>query len=119
LNWLADENFPVISVLYLRDAGIDVAAAYERCRGCSDEDILELAHRENRGVLTFDRDFGEMVFSRQLACPPAVMYFRFRPRYPEEPAEIVHGLLGSDQKIAGYFLVLDRGSFRRRQLPTG
>ena len=115
--WLADENIPLTSIRILREAGIDVASVRERCPGRRDEDVLRAAHDERSGLLTFDRDFGELIFRRRLSRPPAVIYMRFIPRTPQEPAEVMLALLGSGQAIAGHFVVLDRDSFRRRKLP--
>lgn len=115
--WLADENIPLTSIRILREVGIDVASVRERCPGRRDEDVLQAAHDEQRGLLTFDRDFGELIFRRRLSCPPAVVYVRFIPRTPQEPAEVILALLDSDQAVEGHFVVLDRDSFRRRKLP--
>ena len=101
----------------MREVGIDIAAVRERCPGPSDEDVLRAAHNDKRGLLTFDRDFGELIFRRRLSCPPAVVYIRFVPRTPAEPAEAILALLNSDQAVEGYFVVLYRDSFRRRKLP--
>jgi len=117
LIWLADENIPLTSIRILREAGIDVVSVRERGRGQTDANVLQAAHDEHRGLLTFDRGFGELIFRRRFSSPPAVIYIRFTPRTPQEPAEAILALLGSDQAVNGHFVVLDRGSFRRRKLP--
>jgi len=117
LKWLADENIPVASIRFLREAGENISSVVECDPGANDEAILRLARDEDRGLLTFDRDFGELVFRRQLLAPPAIVYMRFLPRDPEETASVVLNLFGTDEAIAGHFIVLDRDGFRRRRLP--
>ncbi len=115
--WLADENIPLTSIRMLREAGMDVASIGESSPGRSDEDVLQAARDARRGLLTFDRDFGELIFRRRLPSPPAVVYVRFIPRTPQEPAAAMLALLDSAQAVEGHFIVLDRDSFRRRKLP--
>ena len=115
--WLADENIPVGSILRLRNAELDLASIRETRPGLSDAEVLQYAYSEQRGLLTFDRDFGELLFVRSFPCPPAVVYFRFVPLYPEEPAEVFLTLLGSAELLEGAFVVLDRDGLRKRRLP--
>jgi predicted nuclease of predicted toxin-antitoxin system len=61
MRLLADENIPLESVRALRDAGHDVYAASEGVRGEPDERHLARAIAEDRLIVTFDRDFGELV----------------------------------------------------------
>jgi hypothetical protein len=41
-----------------------------------------------RRLLTFDVDFGELVFSRGAAAPMAILYFRLHPIVMEEVLEL-------------------------------
>jgi predicted nuclease of predicted toxin-antitoxin system len=117
LIWLADENVPVRTILRLREAGLDLASIREIAPGSSDVAVLRRAHRDGRGLITFDRDFGELIFLQRCDCPPSVVYLRFIPSYPEEPAEVFLALLGSHETLEGAFVVLDRDSLRKRPLP--
>lgn len=58
---LADENIHADLVAWLRGAGHDVLYAAETMRRAPDPELLELARRERRIVLTDDLDFGELV----------------------------------------------------------
>ena len=102
----------------LRTEGFDVLSISELSPGISDEVVLKLAKDQGRILLTFDRDYGELVFMRRLPCPVGVIYLRFDPVSPIEPAQILQSFLsryGSD--VIQHFIVLDRDSFRRRPLP--
>lgn len=92
---LANENFPAPSIRLLRDRGHDVAAVAEGAGGLADPEVLALAVAEKRWILTFDRDYGELIFARGLAAPPAVILFRMRSYRPDDPGRVLAGLLDS------------------------
>lgn len=93
ISVLADENVPRATIALLREAGMDVRSASEELPGAVDGAILDLARSEGRLLLTFDRDFGELIYRRQHEPPPAVVYLRFLPTTPEEPATVFRNLL--------------------------
>lgn len=65
MNFLADENFPRTSVLRLREAGFDVIRIQEIAPAEEDPAVLALAVEMQRVLLTFDRDFGELLFHKK------------------------------------------------------
>ncbi len=115
---LANENFPAPSVRYLRDEGYDVAAVFEGHGRVSDREVLALAEAEQRWIVTFDRDYGDLIFARGLAAPPAVILFRLRSYRPDAPGRLVAGLLESGSELEGHFVVVDESGPRRRPLPA-
>lgn len=59
MRFLADENLPRAVVAALVDAGHDVVWIGATAAGIEDAEIMALADREHRIVLTLDKDFGE------------------------------------------------------------
>ncbi len=62
----------------------------------SDEEILERAAREGRVVLTFDRDYGRLLYEEspeESLVPVGIVYFRFDPFPPEVPIDYLLALL--------------------------
>jgi predicted nuclease of predicted toxin-antitoxin system len=114
---VANENFPLPAVKLLRERGVDVTAVAEVMSGSADEKVLDFARREGRWLVTFDRDYGELVFSRGLAAPPAILYFRQGPYAPTRPAELVLELIAQPEQVVGFFVVVSERSIRRRPLP--
>lgn len=115
---LADENVPRASIERLRTAGIDVRSVAERDPGILDVAVLELARAEGRLLLTFDRDFGELIYRRRHAAPAAVVYLRFAPSDPHEPAVVFRRLLDHGEiELEGRFTVVTRDQVRQRPLP--
>lgn len=53
----------------LTDLGHDVLSARDGYTNASDQTLLELAYREDRVLVTEDKDFGELVFSLLLPHP--------------------------------------------------
>jgi predicted nuclease of predicted toxin-antitoxin system len=118
VKFLADENFPRAAARELTAAGHEVLLVTEHCSGATDHEVLALAVNHGATLLTFDRDFGELVFHRELPCPKSVIYLRIVPASPVEPASLVKKLLANTNSIDGDFIVLERNHFRRRKLPT-
>jgi predicted nuclease of predicted toxin-antitoxin system len=115
---LANENFPLPSVTAIAEQGHDVLSISIQSPGITDEKVLARAHADNRILITFDRDYGMLVYFRQLPCPPGIIYLRLRPRSPVEAADLVLPVLklGKDF-LHGHFVVLERDACRRRPLP--
>ena|SRR5216683_5067308 len=89
MRFLANENFPLASVRRLREEGHDVFAIAESMPASKDEKVLSLAVQEGRILLTFDRDYGKLIYRRGLAAPVGIVYFRCVPTTPSQPAEVV------------------------------
>jgi predicted nuclease of predicted toxin-antitoxin system len=115
--FLADENFPVASIKILRKAGYEIASVIEDSPGAKDSKILARANREMRIILTFDRDYGELIYRLKLPCQYGVVYFRFAPLTPEEPAEYLLNLLNIKDLSLKKFTVVERSQIRQRPLP--
>ena len=67
MRFLANENFPGRAVTALTAAGHDVVWVRVTAPGMSDPDVLAWAARDERILLTFDKDFGEL--ARASALP--------------------------------------------------
>ena len=80
---LADENMAEQVVVRLRTAGCDVRWARETDRGEADPDLLELATREERTLITYDKDFGDLVHRNRIPAPCGVILFRIHPSVPD------------------------------------
>jgi predicted nuclease of predicted toxin-antitoxin system len=93
MRFLANENFPLPSVRLLRREGYELAWVTEDSPGIEDSQVLTRAADEQRVIITFDRDYGELIYRLRLPSPTGVMYLRFRPHTPEEPAVLLLNLL--------------------------
>lgn len=116
---LANENFPAAAIRKLRAAGMDVVAVVDAMRSASDRDVMAYARREQRWIVTFDRDYGDLIFREGLLPPPAILYFRQEPYPPERPADIVLAMLAEPRQLEGYMVVISQQNIRRRRFPDG
>ncbi|HNT40074.1 MAG TPA: DUF5615 family PIN-like protein [Rubrivivax sp.] len=115
---LANENFPRPALLKLRAAGVEVEAVAETMPRASDAAVLAHAAATAAWLLTFDRDYGELVFARQAPPPPAIVYLRQGAYSPEWPAEAVRSALARADFVLGHLVVIDGRALRRRALPA-
>jgi predicted nuclease of predicted toxin-antitoxin system len=119
MRFLANENFPRAAVDALRAAGHDVQWVRLDAPGATDERVLEVARVGNRVLLTFDKDFGELVLKRGLSASPGVVLFRLPLQEPPDLAQRVVAALASRQDWAGQFSVVDAERVRMRPLAGG
>jgi predicted nuclease of predicted toxin-antitoxin system len=119
MDFLANENFPLLSIRLLRQAGHRVVSIIQEAPGSKDEEILKWAFTERLIILTFDRDYGELIYRHRDLKPTGVVYFRFGPATPSEPAEILINILDrADLSVIGKFTIVERGRVRQRGLHT-
>uniref|UniRef100_E6QU44 DUF5615 domain-containing protein n=1 Tax=mine drainage metagenome TaxID=410659 RepID=E6QU44_9ZZZZ len=116
VRWLVNENFPAPSVMVLRAKGHDVLYIADEHSGDADTDVLALARNEGRWLVTFDRDYSELLFARNCAAPPAVILLRVPSYRPEEPAAWLELLLREPEKLLGKFTVFTGKTVRSRPL---
>jgi predicted nuclease of predicted toxin-antitoxin system len=117
VRFLADEHVPGSTIRALRDAGHQVWAVAEEAPGTPDPELLARAVAEGRVVLTFDRDFGALLFRAGAAAPPGVIFFRldvFEPGFVT--ATVLALVAGAGQGIPGQFTVVDEERIRQRPL---
>lgn len=120
MRFLADENVPLSSAVLIRNQGWDIRHIAEDCPSEKDSAIMKIAKEEDRIIITFDKDFGELIFKHLLPSPPGIIYLRFEPYYPTEAGEIILTLLKTAQiNFSGRFTVIRRdGHIRQRPLPA-
>jgi len=84
-----------------------------RSPGISDEEVVRIARAETRLIVTFDRDYGKLVFRRGLPAPAGILYLRFFPNVPEEVAAYALRLIEDGIALEGRFTTADRGGTRQ------
>jgi len=114
---LADENIPARAIDALRDAGCDVLSIRQHAPASADDEVLRIAVAQGRILLTFDRDYGELIFGQGHAAPPGVLYFRTFPLAPHEVSDAVLSLLADAESINDSMVIVSRQGIRRRRFP--
>ena len=117
MRLLANENFPGDAVEALRLRGQDVAWVRTDAPGSSDRQVLARAMAENRVLITFDKDFGELAYHAGLPATCGVILFRITPVSPSLVVRTVVAALESRDDWAGHFSVVDEHRVRMALLP--
>jgi predicted nuclease of predicted toxin-antitoxin system len=117
MRLLANENFPAEAVHALRARDHDVLWVRTDAPGISDEQVLARATIENRVLVTFDKDFGELAFHAGLSAPSGVILFRIRPASPAFVATRAVSILESRTDWPGHFCVVEETRLRLTPLP--
>ena len=116
--FLANENFPLDGVQALRDEGHDVAWIHSDAPGSKDPEILARAVLENRILLTFDKDFGNLAFQYGLPASSGIVLFRLHAKSSAALATMIVAAIRSRTDWVGHFCVVDPGRIRVRPLPA-
>lgn len=84
--------------------------------GIRDEEVMELAMKEGRTILTFDRDCGELIFKKNYKPDHGVVYLRLTNYTADEPGKIVvRILLDSSFHLRRSLTVIDVNGIRQRK----
>ena len=99
IKLLTDENISPRVVTYLREKDIDVLDVKEEgWQGQVDEILLDIAHQENRFVLTHDSDFGTLAVNQNKPCY-GILYLRLKNLKASNVSNICEKLLQSQKEI--------------------
>jgi predicted nuclease of predicted toxin-antitoxin system len=113
--FLANENFPRPSTLILRENGFEIKSVQEEYSGIADPDVMQIAIALNLIILTFDSDYGELIFKYAKDNPPAVVYFRDKGNNPEFAALSLISLLEKNKLVlSDAFTVIEENNVRQR-----
>ena len=116
MRFLANENFPGDAIAALRAAGHDIVSVRLGAPGASDEEVLAWAVREQRVLLTFDKDFGELARASGLPPTCGIVLFRLPMTKPGEVGRRLAQILASRADWIGQFSVVEPGRIRMRPL---
>lgn len=118
MRLLANENFPGDAVVALRHDGHDVVWIRTDSPASSAIDVRDRAQREQRFVITFDKDFGELAFRLRLPALSGIILFRISAPSSQYVARTVVAALNSRTDWAGHFAVVEERRIRITPLPT-
>lgn len=113
-----DECTGPIVARWLRDEqGHAVFSVFEEARGAADVDIIEKAFREERILITNDKDFGEKVF-KERRRHRGVVLLRLEDERPANEIEVLRRLLESyAERLLDNFVVATEDQVRFSSTP--
>ncbi len=101
----------------LRRAGFNVVSVLENASRAEDSEVIELAVREERILLTEDKDFGRLVYSHGRKAP-GVIFLRFPTFARKQISRDVLDLVKQQgEKLVGSFVTVQPGRIRISHAP--
>jgi predicted nuclease of predicted toxin-antitoxin system len=117
MQFLADENFPLDSIQLLKEKGFVVRSVFDVYRGKPDAFLLLEAIAAEEIVLTFDKDFGELVFKSLIKGCRGIVLFRMERFLPDVPALLLISLITEGNiSLENNFTVIDADKIRQRPI---
>jgi predicted nuclease of predicted toxin-antitoxin system len=117
MRFVLDQDVYAITARFLRDLDHDlVTAADLGASRAADEELLSIAHEHKRLFMTRDRDFGSLVFVKELGA--GIIYLRILP----STVNAVHAELErvlqsySEEDLHKAFVVVEPGRHRFRRI---
>jgi predicted nuclease of predicted toxin-antitoxin system len=74
-----------------------------------------MANKQNRVLITFDSDFGELIFRQKLEAQ-GVILLKFVPRSTQQIVDTILNVLKTQAKIEGHFLIVKEKKIRMLSL---
>jgi len=115
MKLLANENFPYPGIFYLREKGFDVVSIGMDNPSIKDSEVMAIAINEDRIILTFDRDYGELIFRHNYKPEQGVVYLRLTDFSPVEPGILVEQIINSKLDLSRALTVVDQHGIRQRK----
>lgn len=115
--FLVDECCPRAIVEALRAAGHDATYAADTNRRAEDQDLVVLAQKEGRVIVTEDFDFGELLVRRQLKAPGAIVLHLPRSTPSERAARLIEVLTTTNLSFENHLTIVSARQIRQRVLP--
>ena len=104
----------------LRRAGHDAVHVRDRGKqGAPDEEVLELAWREGRILVSADTDFAAILAQRERSNPSLILFRRASQRRPEAQVALLLANVSNltEELTAGCVAVFEETRVRVRRLP--
>jgi predicted nuclease of predicted toxin-antitoxin system len=119
VRFLLDESADLPLATHLEALGHDVTAIVrDHPRALADEQVLEIALREQRILITNDREFGELVFRQGLSHTGIILFRLGAEDLATKTAWLDRALSEHAGRLAEFLVITDHG-IRIRGTTTG
>ena len=118
MDLLADENQHPLVIAQLRAAGHQVEWIKETSPGAADADILNRPDIGSLVLMTYDRDFGDLIFNHGFPTPRSIIYARLNRVTPNLVANHILSLIEAGI-AAGHIITVTKDGNRIKPFPIG
>lgn len=109
-KFIVDESTGKKVAETLRYKGFDVTSVIESFRGASDSDITKIAFKENRIIITNDKDFGDLIYRKKFPAY-GVIFLRLKDESAANKIRVILEVLSKKRdQLAGNFIVVNENS---------
>ena len=116
MKFLANENVPFSSITYLKSAGYDIKSIGVDDPSITDKQVMQIAINENRTIITYDSDYGELIFKHGYKPEAGVIFIRVQPTDPLETAKILEDLISKENiSFDRTLTVIDSNTVRQKK----
>ena len=116
MKFLANENVPISSVTYLKTHGFNITAIGIDNPSITDDEVMKIAIDEGRTIITYDSDYGELIFKHGYKPNAGVIFIRFQPSDPLDTTKILERLLSTPGlSFERTLTVVDSTSIRQKK----
>lgn len=106
MKFLIDESIEYRVVIFLRSLGFDTASVVELSSGLEDKKILSIANKENRIIITNDKDFGELIYKLQFPHKGIILFRLTKENYILKERKLKYILKKFKNKLPYCFTVI-------------
>lgn len=117
VKFLVDESVEFRIVLLLRNLGFDVASISEDTPSISDPEVLNLAYRQKRVLITNDKGFGGLIFKEKQKSSGVIFIRLPRASVDEKLVRLTKILQPKHKDLSKVFTTVSQGQTRSRLLP--
>jgi predicted nuclease of predicted toxin-antitoxin system len=118
LRFLADENVHPVVIARLRNAGFTAESITETSKGSTDQAILSRTDISEHVLITFDRDFGDLIFHKNYPRPYSIIFSLLGRAEPRHVSDRI-GILVEEGIPAHHMLVITADAVRLKPFPKG
>lgn len=115
MKFLADENIEREFVEVLREAEFNVVSVRESYIGIADDEILKIAADEKAVIITYDTDFGELVFRFGLKSHGVILLRLSGLSLAEKTCKTIFAVREHEAELENAFTVISENSVRIRK----
>ncbi len=112
MRFLVDECTGPAVARWLEERGHDVFSVYDDIRGAPDDVIIEKAHKEDRILISNDKDFGEKIFREHRPHKGVILLRLSDERSVNKIAVLNNFLQEYAEKINDKFIVITEEHIR-------
>ena len=111
MKFLVDENVHLAIYQFLKDQGYDTTSVAENYSSFEDLEILSIANKEKRVIITNDKDFGFLIYQQKLPHK-GIILFRLKSELSELKIERLKVLFLKKLEFSDSFIVITENRIR-------